>query len=154
AGHPRSDVPENAACAGATAWIWSCQTHLAKQTGCAHPERGHGVHLAVATPATGLDCLGVGRFGEQPKGPVLLDHETWREKAGGRNRKLGTDLRGHWARFAPGRTETIMISWILRIFSKVSGLFRQREANREFSDEIDAHLDLLAERFVLKGMTR
>jgi predicted permease len=47
-----------------------------------------------------------------------------------------------------------MISRILRIFSKVSGLFRQREANREFSDEIDAHLDLLAERFVLKGMTR
>src|SRR5260221_158699 len=32
----------------------------------AQPERRHGLHLPAAAAAGGLDCSGVGRFGEQP----------------------------------------------------------------------------------------
>ena len=47
-----------------------------------------------------------------------------------------------------------MIAWILRAFSRVRGLFRHGEANHEFSDEVETHLELLTERFVHQGMTR
>ena len=40
------------------------------------------------------------------------------------------------------------------ILSRVRGLFGQVKAEREFSNEIETHVDLLAERFVNRGMTR
>jgi predicted permease len=47
-----------------------------------------------------------------------------------------------------------MVPWIIRILSKLRGLSRQREANREFSEEVEAHIELLTERFVRQGMSR
>ena len=47
-----------------------------------------------------------------------------------------------------------MTSWILRTVSKLGGLFRQTESNREFSDEVETHIELLTARFVDQGMTR
>jgi predicted permease len=47
-----------------------------------------------------------------------------------------------------------MLSWILRSFCRLRGLFRQGEANREFRDEVEAHIELLTERFVRQGVPR
>jgi predicted permease len=47
-----------------------------------------------------------------------------------------------------------MTSWILRTISKLGGLFRQAESDREFSDEVETHIELLTVRFVDQGMTR
>jgi predicted permease len=43
---------------------------------------------------------------------------------------------------------------IRRSFSRLRGLFRQGEANREFRDEVEAHIELLTERFVHLGVPR
>ena len=43
----------------------------------------------------------------------------------------------------------------LRIFlAKLQSLFRQSKASREFEDELQAHLQLLTERFIRQGMSR
>jgi predicted permease len=47
-----------------------------------------------------------------------------------------------------------MTSLILRFISKLRGLFSQGKANREFGDEIEAHIELLAERLIRQGMSR
>lgn len=43
---------------------------------------------------------------------------------------------------------------ILRSFSRLRGLFRLGGANREFRDEVEAHIEPLTERFVRKGVPR
>ncbi len=45
-----------------------------------------------------------------------------------------------------------MTSWASRLVSKVRGLFGQKKADTEFADETQAHLQLLAERFIGQGM--
>jgi putative ABC transport system permease protein len=45
-----------------------------------------------------------------------------------------------------------MTNWVSRLVSKVRALFRQDEANSEFDMETEAHLQLLAERFIQQGM--
>jgi predicted permease len=47
-----------------------------------------------------------------------------------------------------------MTSLILRFISKLRGLFGQGKANREFSDEIETHIELLTERLIRQGMSR
>src|SRR5215469_1383098 len=47
-----------------------------------------------------------------------------------------------------------MSEWFASILSRVRGLFGQAKADREFSEEIETHVELLAERFVSRGMTR
>ena len=47
-----------------------------------------------------------------------------------------------------------MLLWIRRAISRLRGLLRQGEANREFRDEVEAHIELLTERFVRQGMPR
>jgi hypothetical protein len=47
-----------------------------------------------------------------------------------------------------------MIPWIFRSFSRLRGLFRQGKANQEFGAEVEAHIELLTERFVRQGMSR
>jgi len=48
-------------------------------------ERGHGLHGLVAVRATGLDCVGVGIFGEQPAGAILFDFAKRPKAAGAGN---------------------------------------------------------------------
>lgn len=43
---------------------------------------------------------------------------------------------------------------IRRAISRFRELFRQGESNREFSDEVETHLQLLTERFLRQGMSR
>ena len=45
-----------------------------------------------------------------------------------------------------------MNSWALRLASRVSGLFRQKNAESEFEDEMQIHLQLLTEKFLRQGM--
>lgn len=48
----------------------------------------------------------------------------------------------------------MMSAWLGSILSRVHGLFGQGRADRELNDEIETHVDLLAERFVSRGMSR
>src|ERR1700759_5593622 len=48
----------------------------------------------------------------------------------------------------------MMSAWLGSILSRVHGLFGQSKADRELNDEIETHVDLLAERFVSRGMSR
>jgi putative ABC transport system permease protein len=45
-----------------------------------------------------------------------------------------------------------MTKWILRLVSRVRGLFGQKEADSEFDLETQTHLQLLTERFIQQGM--
>jgi predicted permease len=45
-------------------------------------------------------------------------------------------------------------SWILRLMSRLRGLFGQGQANREFGDEVETHIELLTERLMSQGMTQ
>lgn len=47
-----------------------------------------------------------------------------------------------------------MTSLILRFISRLRGLFGQGNANREFGDEVETHIELLAERHIRQGMSR
>ena len=47
-----------------------------------------------------------------------------------------------------------MDSWILRLVSRVRGLFGQKRSDLEFDDEMQVHLELLAEKFMHQGMRR
>src|SRR5262245_38732259 len=46
-----------------------------------------------------------------------------------------------------------MTHYLRVLAARLRGLFRDRRANQEFDDEIEAHLRLLAERYVRQGMT-
>ncbi|MBO0862796.1 MAG: hypothetical protein J2P21_30725, partial [Chloracidobacterium sp.] len=46
-----------------------------------------------------------------------------------------------------------MTDYLRALAAKLRGLFGDRRANREFDDEIETHLRLLAERYVRQGMT-
>ena len=47
-----------------------------------------------------------------------------------------------------------MTSLILRFISRLRGLFGQGNANREFGDEVETHIELLTERHMRQGMSR
>jgi predicted permease len=46
-----------------------------------------------------------------------------------------------------------MNSWVLRLVSKVSGLFGQKKAESEFDSEMQIHLQLLTEKFIRQGIS-
>jgi len=46
-----------------------------------------------------------------------------------------------------------MTTWIRRCLSKLRMLFVERQADREFRDEIEDHIELLTDRFVRSGMS-
>ncbi len=48
----------------------------------------------------------------------------------------------------------MMLGWFARLLSRIHGLFGQAGAERELNEEIEAHVELLAERFVCRGMSR
>ncbi|MBO0798349.1 MAG: ABC transporter permease, partial [Blastocatellia bacterium] len=47
-----------------------------------------------------------------------------------------------------------MIDYLRALIAKLGGLFGVRKAEKEFVDEIQAHIELLSERYVRLGMTR
>jgi len=48
----------------------------------------------------------------------------------------------------------MMPGWFACLLSRIRGLFGQAGAERELNEEIEAHVELLAERFVCRGMSR
>jgi hypothetical protein len=46
-----------------------------------------------------------------------------------------------------------MIHYLRALAARLRGLYGNRRADRELDDEIEAHLRLLAERYVCHGMT-
>lgn len=48
----------------------------------------------------------------------------------------------------------MMHGWLARLLSRIRGLFGQAGAERELNEEIEAHVELLAERFECRGMSR
>ena len=46
-----------------------------------------------------------------------------------------------------------MIHYLRALAARLRGLFGDRRAEREFDDDIRAHLELLTERYVRQGMT-
>src|SRR5262249_4999997 len=100
AGHARSDDPESARRAGPAARIRRRAAARADQRRSAEAERRHGVRLAAAPDATGLDSRRVGIVGEQSEGEVLLDHAQGPPAARSRSRKLGAYRRRYRPRVA------------------------------------------------------
>ena len=47
----------------------------------------------------------------------------------------------------------MMSGWFARLLSRIRGFFGQAGAERELNEEIEAHVELLAERFVCRGMS-
>jgi predicted permease len=47
-----------------------------------------------------------------------------------------------------------MLPWIRRSISRLRGLLGQGEANHDFREEVETHIDLLTERFVRQGVPR
>jgi hypothetical protein len=46
-----------------------------------------------------------------------------------------------------------MTHYLRTLMARLRGLFGDRKADREFDDEIESHLRLLADRYVRQGMT-
>ena len=44
--------------------------------------------------------------------------------------------------------------WLASILSRIRGLFGRVRADREFSEEIEAHVEMLTERLVCRGMSQ
>src|SRR6266849_4689322 len=99
----------------------------------------------------------MGDLRQQPQGQVLLDHGPRREAACGGDRELGADCGRGGACAAVGRREIVMekgrISRLRAFAAKVLGLVRPRKRDSEFDEEVHAHQQLLADRFVAQGMS-
>jgi hypothetical protein len=46
-----------------------------------------------------------------------------------------------------------MTLWLRRSFSRLRAYFQQERANQEFGSEVEAHIEMLTERFVRQGMS-
>src|SRR5262249_31348604 len=100
-----------------------------------------------------MDRFRVGGVGKQPQGEILLDHEKRPKTARARDGELGADRRSDRAPVEAGRPGVEMIHHLRALAARLRGLFGDRGADRELDDEIEAHLRLLAERYVRQGMT-
>src|SRR5215813_4922902 len=100
-----------------------------------------------------MDRFRVGGVGKQPQGEILLDHEKRPKTARARDGELGADRRSDRAPVEAGRPGVEMIHHLRALAARLRGLFGDRKANQELDDEIEAHLSLLAERYVRQGMT-
>ena len=110
------------------------------------------VYLAVAAPAGGMDCGGLGRVREQSEGKILFDYEegpeTTREGDGG----LAADFRCDRPRAAAGDPEA-MIRRLARLWMRVLGTVRNESLDSDFQSEVEDHVSLLTERYRRQGMT-
>src|SRR5262249_18213728 len=151
AGHARSDDPEDTPGDGAIARIRNRSSARAVERRSAPPERRHRLHVPVEAAAGGVDCRGVGCFGEQPQGEVLLDYEKRRQTTGEGDRRLGADFRRDRPRAAVGEREA-MIRRVRNLWARLRGRVRDRQRDLEFQDEIEEHVRLLSERYRGQGL--
>ena len=98
-----------------------------------------------------LDLGDLGRVREQPQGEVLRHHRRRPPSTGARDRELGAHLRRHRAPAAHLRERP---RWprVLRP-GLLKWLWRRRRVDDETRAEIEAHLELLTERYIRSGMT-
>src|SRR5207253_7303943 len=114
-------------------------------------ERRHGVHLALALTAGGMDCGGVGRFREQSEGKVLFDYEERPQTTGEGDGGLGADLRSDRPR-AAARGPEVMIR-LRKVWTRIRSTVLNGPRDPEFQAEIEEHVRLLSERYRRQGMT-
>src|SRR5215831_17271524 len=100
-----------------------------------------------------MDRFRVGGVGKQPQGEILLDHEKRPKTARARDWELGADRRRDRAPVEAGRPGVEMIHHLRALAARLRGLLGDRRVERELDDEIEAHLRLLAERYVRRGMS-
>src|SRR5215471_13179499 len=67
---------------------------------------------------------------------------------------MGADRRRDRAAVEARRPGVKMIHYLRAFAAKLRGLFGDRRADQELDDEIEAHLRLLAERYVRQGMSK
>ena len=82
-------------------WLRPGPAHRAGQPGRAATQRRHGLHLAAAPPAAGLDRRALGHVGEQPQGEVLF-HQQSAAKNSWWRQKMAPHFRRHRPRPAAG----------------------------------------------------
>src|ERR1051326_756926 len=102
AGHAGPDDSQDAGCDGAAARVRGRAAHRTDQRGDAAAQRGDSVCVFAAAGAQGVDPVGMGGFGEQAQGAVLLADGGGAETAGARSQELGEDLGGHRTGAAAG----------------------------------------------------
>src|SRR5439155_4600379 len=139
AGHPRPDDFEDIARDGPAARIRHRAPAGAIERTAAAFERRHGVHLALALTAGGMDCGGVGRFREQSEGEVLFDYEERPETTGEGDGGLGVDFRRDWPRAASREPEAV-IRKLLKLWMRILGTVRNESRDSEFQTEIEEHV--------------
>src|SRR4051794_33804263 len=90
----------------------------------------------------------MGRIGQQPAREVLQPDESWPASARNRNRRLAAHLRCDRQRLA--RNLTVITS---RLRSLVRNFTGKTHVERDLSDELAAHVDLLADEKMKAGMS-
>jgi putative ABC transport system permease protein len=101
-----------------------------------------------------MDRFRLGDIGKQSQGEVLLDYEKRPKTTRARDGELGADLRGHRAPVEAGGPVVRMIDYLRALAARLRELFGDRKADRELDDEVETHMRLLAERYVLQGMSK
>jgi putative ABC transport system permease protein len=101
-----------------------------------------------------MDRFRLGDIGKQSQGEVLLDYEKRPKTTRARDGELGADLRGHRAPVEAGGPVVRMIDYLRALAARLRELFGDRKADRELNDEVETHMRLLAERYVLQGMSK
>src|SRR5204863_116645 len=100
-----------------------------------------------------MDCVGMGSFGEEPQGEILLDYEERPQAARERDGGLEADFRRDRARAAAGRRELMMVRRLRKLLDRFRGAVRNDPRDLEFQAEMEEHVRLLAERYRGQGMT-
>src|SRR5450432_2257655 len=153
AGHARPDDSEDAPRDRSAARVRHRPPAGASERTGASFERRHGVHLALAFAAGGMDCGGVGRFREQPEGEVLFDYEERPETAGEGDGGLGADFRSDRPRAAARGPEVMIRRRLLNWWTRIRATVLHDTRDLEFQTEIEEHVQLLSERYRGQGMT-
>src|ERR1051326_3193558 len=100
----------------------------------------------------------MGHVGQQSPRQVLFHHRLRRKTARPRNRKLAAHFRCCWPCTSPQGREIAMeyarTSRLRSFAARLAGLFAPRKQDRDFTEEMQAHLQLLAETFVAQGMSQ
>ena len=95
---------------------------------------------------------GVGRLRQQSAGEVLRDHQGRAEAARSGDQELGADGGRDGTRAAHRGAGMTMFNVLKAMVSRLGAWMAPASADREFDQELQSHLDMLAEENVRKGM--
>src|SRR5581483_5867772 len=134
---------------GAAARVRDRPPHRTGERGRAAAQPGNDLRLAGAAAAAPVDYGELGHLGQQPPGEVLRHHEGRTEATRRGNRELAAHRgRDRPAAAAVGAMTTLVVLW-----SRIRALFARERLDADFGAELDAHLDMLADEHVRRGLT-